>query len=458
MAGPLDAGRGWLSWASAAMARARAPSMAQMTALGMTPGADAGDPRRVDRSIRTTAPSGRRACSRRSCSGTRARTRSTRSTCTSRRTNYEYQGYFAANTTPFVNLPIPEAGVERRRRYSNSGEPLTISLVFAQGANVVRAVHRDVDDRAGDAAGDDLLQLVRHGAREELGLERQLRQPVRRGHARDHVRRDGADARGGRRLARADGTAPAAASATRSRPTGKSLVTQARTPTPRTTRTRSTSTSPTTRRPAPGRRSRRQNLTFPALYKDGSLLLSSSGGMIDGDSRRASSTPCRPGRRSPASPVCRPNFRRRCRRSRPTGRTSSFNFWGGSLTATRHDAQRRQRLARDPRLRRESAFSNPRSSTRRRRHVGDVLVVLPEQRRGRLRGRALERPSGHWGVHAGNEQHAASSGGSTSRPRWRTGSTRSTATPAAPCTSRTTRAARTRTRRRRTRRSTTSRP
>ena len=49
--------------------------------------------------------------------------------------NYEYQGYFAANKTPFVNLPIPQPAWDAAT-LSNGGEPLVITLVFAQGASV----------------------------------------------------------------------------------------------------------------------------------------------------------------------------------------------------------------------------------------------------------------------------------------------------------------------------------
>jgi hypothetical protein len=46
--------------------------------------------------------------------------------------NYDYKGYFAANTTPFVNLPIPQQAWSTMA-YSNGGEPVTITLVLAQG-------------------------------------------------------------------------------------------------------------------------------------------------------------------------------------------------------------------------------------------------------------------------------------------------------------------------------------
>jgi hypothetical protein len=49
--------------------------------------------------------------------------------------NFDYKGYFASNTTgAFINVPIPEAAWSTMA-YSNGGEPVTIALVFAQGAN-----------------------------------------------------------------------------------------------------------------------------------------------------------------------------------------------------------------------------------------------------------------------------------------------------------------------------------
>ncbi len=46
--------------------------------------------------------------------------------------NFEYKGYFAANKTPFVNVPIPQAAW-KAMGYSNAGEAVTVTLVFGQG-------------------------------------------------------------------------------------------------------------------------------------------------------------------------------------------------------------------------------------------------------------------------------------------------------------------------------------
>jgi hypothetical protein len=43
---------------------------------------------------------------------------------------FEYQGYFSANATPFVNTPIPQAAWQALS-YSNQGDPVTVTLVFS---------------------------------------------------------------------------------------------------------------------------------------------------------------------------------------------------------------------------------------------------------------------------------------------------------------------------------------
>ncbi len=47
-------------------------------------------------------------------------------------TGFQYQGYFAANATPFVNTLIPETAWQVLE-YSNMGEPVTVTLVFSSG-------------------------------------------------------------------------------------------------------------------------------------------------------------------------------------------------------------------------------------------------------------------------------------------------------------------------------------
>jgi hypothetical protein len=47
-------------------------------------------------------------------------------------TGLDYQGYFAATATPFVNTPIPQTAWDAIG-YSNMGDPVTVSLTFSSG-------------------------------------------------------------------------------------------------------------------------------------------------------------------------------------------------------------------------------------------------------------------------------------------------------------------------------------
>jgi hypothetical protein len=49
---------------------------------------------------------------------------------------YDYKGYFAKTATPFINEPIPQAAWAAMA-YSNGGEPVTVSLVFAAGGKAI---------------------------------------------------------------------------------------------------------------------------------------------------------------------------------------------------------------------------------------------------------------------------------------------------------------------------------
>jgi hypothetical protein len=46
--------------------------------------------------------------------------------------NFEYQGYFSANATPFVNTPIPQVAWQVLSN-TNQGDPVTVTLVFSSG-------------------------------------------------------------------------------------------------------------------------------------------------------------------------------------------------------------------------------------------------------------------------------------------------------------------------------------
>ncbi len=137
----------------------------------------------------TTPPCGRKGSSLRSFSGIRGPTRSTRCTCTSRRRTSSTRDTSRRTRRARSSTSRSRRPAWNAMAYSNGGEPVTISLVFAAGGTVVRALHRDVDDCASRSPGNHLLQLVRHGARAKLQRPRQLRAPVRRGHAGHHAGR-----------------------------------------------------------------------------------------------------------------------------------------------------------------------------------------------------------------------------------------------------------------------------
>ena len=308
--------------------------------------------------------------------------------------NYEYQGYFAANTTPFLNLPIPEAVWTPRRsrtavsrsssrsssrraptssartpRRGPSRRPTLQGTIYYNSYGTALVKNSDTNDNYGHQYGAGTLG--------------------------DHVRGDGARARRRRRLARAR-AAPGCRVCHTVSADGKSLVTQASNANASdysntvyvnlaNDTTGGAGTSLATRTS----RSRRSTRTAACSS-------SSSGGMSDGDSREPPLLVPGGDARSPASRVCRPTSRRLCRRSRRTearvvqllGRLADRPDAGERSTATASRSPSSTSTA-------MSAFSNPRVLyTPAARQLGHVLVVLAEQRRRRLRDRARGRIAG----------------------------------------------------------------
>jgi hypothetical protein len=48
--------------------------------------------------------------------------------------NFDYQGFFAKTATPFIHHPVEQAAWQAMA-YSNGGEPVTVTVVFAEGTN-----------------------------------------------------------------------------------------------------------------------------------------------------------------------------------------------------------------------------------------------------------------------------------------------------------------------------------
>ena len=162
-----------------------APSMAQMTALGMTPGPDAGDPgvTIIYPYDGTVWPQGLLAPLLQWDPGAH----SFDSVYVHiKEKNYEYQGYFAANKTPLREPAHPRARVDAAT-LSNGGEPFVISLVFAQGASVFGPYTETWTIAQATLQGTIYYNSYGTALVKNSDAQRQLRQPVRRRHAGDQA-------------------------------------------------------------------------------------------------------------------------------------------------------------------------------------------------------------------------------------------------------------------------------
>jgi len=250
--------------------------------------------------------------------------------------NYEYKGYFATNTTgAFVSVPIP-AGAWGAVGFSNGGEPVKISLVFGQGA----AAYGPYTETW------TIAQATLQGTIYYNSYGTAL---VKNSNTLDSYKNQ----YGAGTLAIAPGAlAPTLVAGVNSpgasgngtgcrvchtvAANGQSLVTQASNVSASdysNTVGIDLATDPTG---GAGTSLAAANLTFPALYKDGSLLLSSAGGMVyPGSTTSGTSqlyalpagTPVA-GATGLSSDLqaALPSFS-------PDGAHVSFNFWAGSLAS-----------------------------------------------------------------------------------------------------------------------------
>jgi hypothetical protein len=324
MAGPIDAGAGGYQGVGGDGPGA-APSMAQLTTLGMMPGPDAGDPgvSIIYPYDGTVWPQGLLAPLLQWQPGTH----SFDSVYVHiKEKNYEYQGYFAANKTPFVNLPIPQPAWTAAT-LSNSGEPLVISFTFGEGANVVGPY----------AETWTIAQATLQG---EIYYNSYGTALVKNSESNDsYGNQYGAATLGITSGATAPvlvaGITSAKGSGCRVCHTvsadGKSLVTQASNATASDySDTVYVNLAKDTTGGA-GTSLATKNLAFPAVYKDGSLLLSSAGGMRNGDT--SSQLYSLPAGTLVAGVTGLPSaFKAALPAFSPDGKHTSFNFWGGSLT------------------------------------------------------------------------------------------------------------------------------
>ena len=218
--------------------------------------------------------------------------------------NFEYKGYFASNTTgAFVNVPVPQQAWSAMA-FSNGGEPVVVSIVFAEGTTAYGPYTETWTIAQATLQGT--IYYNSYGTalvKNSDGLDFYGQQY------------------GAGTLAIAPGaTAPTLVAGVNGPETGtglggcrvchtvaangQSLVTQASSPNGGDYSTTVTINLANDTTGGIGTPLATSNLTFPALYKDGSLLLSSAGaGIVStrGGGRHDSALrpPCRhPGRRS----------------------------------------------------------------------------------------------------------------------------------------------------------------
>jgi hypothetical protein len=255
--------------------------------------------------------------------------------------SYEFKGYFAANATPFLNLPIPQGAWEAATS-SNAGanDALTLTVIFGQGGaaygpytetwtvaqttlqgtiyynsyGTALVKNSDSTDYYGNQYGAGTLAIA-PGATAPVLVAGVTSLPA-------------TPPTGGGPNETANGTGCRVCHTVAAN--GKSLVTQASTQALDYSRTVYIDLANDTTAGA-GTSLATADLAFPAFYKDGSLLLSGSGGMINGDNTtKLYSTPA-------GTPVAGvqglPNgFSAAVPAFSPDGQHASFNFWGGSLS------------------------------------------------------------------------------------------------------------------------------
>jgi hypothetical protein len=325
-AGALDAGAGGYMGVGGDGPGAP-PSPAQVTTLSATPGPDAGDPgvSMLYPYDGTVWPQGLLAPLLQWDPGTHS---FDAVYVHIKEKSYEYQGYFAANKTPFVNLPIPEPAWTAAT-LSNGGEPFVVSLTFAEGANVYGPYTETWT--IAQAALQGTIYYNSYGTA-----------LVKNSDGNDHY----GNQYGAGTLAITSGaTAPVLVAGVDSAgmggtgcrvchtvsADGKSLVTQASNASASSYATTVYVNLANDTTAGAGTALKATELAFPALYKDGSLLLSSSGGMRDGDSAsRLYALPA--GTLVPGVTGLPDQFRAALPAFSPDGKHTSFNFWGGSLT------------------------------------------------------------------------------------------------------------------------------
>jgi hypothetical protein len=244
---------------------------------------------------------------------------------------YEFKGYFAANATPFLNVPIPEAAWTTMA-FSNGGESVTVTLVFGQGTKAygpytetwkiaqaplqgtiyynsygTSLVKNSSDvDSYGNQYGAGTLAIASGATSPTLVAGINSINPTG----------DGTGCRVCHTVsANGQTLVTQASNISASDYSDTVLIDLAKDP------TAGAGTSLAT-----------ANLAFPALYKDGSLLFSSSGGIIDGDSSsQLYALPA--GTLVPGVTGLPSGFQGALPAFSPDGQHVSFNFFGGAFAS-----------------------------------------------------------------------------------------------------------------------------
>jgi hypothetical protein len=255
--------------------------------------------------------------------------------------NYEYKGYFAENATPFSNLPIPQAAWQALT-LSNAGtlDPVTVTLVFGN---------------AGAAVGPytETWTIVQANLQGTIYYNSYGTALVKNSDTTDHYGQQ----YGAGTLAIAPGaTSPALVAGVTSAPAtppagtgpneaangtgcrvchtvaanGQTLVTQASNINANDYSRSVYIDLANDMTMGAGASLATADLAFPALYKDGSLLLSSSGGMINGDTATQLYS-LTAGTLVTGVTGLPSGFQAALPAFSPDGMHVSFVFWGGSL-------------------------------------------------------------------------------------------------------------------------------
>jgi hypothetical protein len=307
---------------------------------------------------------------------------------------YEYIGSFTANKTPFLNLPIPQS-VWNAMTLSAGGATTSVTLVFSEGGRAVgpfsetwtiapTVLHGTIYYNSyGTSYVDNSPYLDAYG--KQFGAGTLAIAPGATAPTLAAGINSGLDGTGCRVCHTVSGD-------------GALLVTQATTASASNNTVYIDLANDATK--GAGTALIAPSLAFPALSKNGSLLFSSAGGLIDGDS--TSRLYAMPSATLVAGVTGLPvSFQSTLPSMSPDSKHVAFNFWGGSFStgAATIKGDKASLAALD--FDGVSAFSNPRVLFSPPAGSGPNVAVtfssfLPDSS-GVVFALQLSNPSGYWG-------------------------------------------------------------